>query len=167
MLGLTNLSHIAFQAEEAMDDITEGRRKLDPPTAALLSRTIVQIEVFLEGAVAGTIQEKALLDEVTRSFRRWKGLPEAPPEPEPDSVPDTVAGSDPAVEAAESEPAPMSPLLEREAEVAAEPVDEEFLTSFWPEAQDHLGAIERLLAVGGVLGFRPSPCRACGAAFTR
>jgi chemosensory pili system protein ChpA (sensor histidine kinase/response regulator) len=130
MLGLASLGHIAAQAEEAIEDIAEGRRTPDPDAMGLMNRTAMQIEVYLEGAMTGSVQEKAFLHEVTHAFRRWRGLSEASEQEAPRS------GPPPQAIASGSEPAAGS---------ASESEARELLEAFHLEAQDHLASVERLL----------------------
>ncbi|NIN68743.1 MAG: hypothetical protein GTO63_29465, partial [Anaerolineae bacterium] len=142
MVGLAGLSHIAYYIEETLDEIAAGQLVMNDETAALLGKTVTQIEGYLEGVLTGTLRERPLLAEVTRAYRRLRGLPEEEDEAAVEEVLAEVAGAP--VLAAEEEERPIPPPM---VEVAHhEEISPELTEAFSLEAEDHLRNISTLLA---------------------
>lgn len=76
MIGYSSLSHIAYFAEDILDEVSNGRIKLNQTLATLLQQTIFQIEVYLDGIVTNNLDEKQIFLEVFKCFRRFKNLPQ-------------------------------------------------------------------------------------------
>jgi chemosensory pili system protein ChpA (sensor histidine kinase/response regulator) len=75
MVGLIGLSHIAYQLEEALEDLSTGQLPSSPEALSILRRTVAVIGLYLDGVESGMLREQPLLDEVTRAYRRLRGLP--------------------------------------------------------------------------------------------
>jgi len=142
MVGLAGLSHIAYYIEETLDEIATGQLVMNDETAALLGKTVTQIEGYLEGVLTGTLRERPLLAEVTRAYRRLRGLPEEEDEAAVEEVLAEVASA-PAL-AAEEEKRPIPPP--RVEVVHYEEISPELIEAFSLEAEDHLRNISTLLA---------------------
>jgi chemosensory pili system protein ChpA (sensor histidine kinase/response regulator) len=87
MVGLPELSHIAQQLEETVEDIAGGELRLDEDAGRLLLTTVQLIDSYLDSAATGAASEPPALAEVTEAHRRLRGLPvergraeDAPPE---------------------------------------------------------------------------------------
>jgi chemosensory pili system protein ChpA (sensor histidine kinase/response regulator) len=102
MVGLVALSHVAFYLEEAIEKL--GAEQLVPSknNVALLERVIAQIDVYLDSALSGSIDERQLLAEATRTIRRLHGLPEEKDEEAVEQVISNVVSQTP-------EPEPEKP----------------------------------------------------------
>jgi chemosensory pili system protein ChpA (sensor histidine kinase/response regulator) len=136
------LSHIAYYVEEVLAETAAGQLVMNDETAALLQKTITQIEGYLDGLLSGTLRERPLLAEVTRAYRRLRGLPEEEDEAAVEEVLAEVAGA-PAL-AAEEEERPTTPPT---VEVAHhEEVSLELTEAFSLEAEDHLRDISLQLS---------------------
>jgi chemosensory pili system protein ChpA (sensor histidine kinase/response regulator) len=147
MVGLVGLSHIAYYVEETLEEIASGQLVMNDETAALLRRTITQIEGYLDGVLSGTLREPPLLAEVTRAYRRLRGLPEEEDEAAVEEVLAKVAGA-PALVAEEEQvkAGVKKPAPKPMAEVAHEEISPELIEAFSLEAEDHLRNISTLLA---------------------
>ncbi|NIN64685.1 MAG: hypothetical protein GTO63_08280, partial [Anaerolineae bacterium] len=143
MVGLAGLSHIAYYVEEALEEIAAGQLVMNDETAALLRKTITQIEGYLEGVLSGTLRERPLLAEVTRAYRRLRGLPVEEDEAAVEKVLAEVAGA-PAF-AAEEEERPTTPPMVEVAHYLKE-APPELIEAFFLEAEDHLRNISTLLS---------------------
>jgi len=142
MVGLAGLSHIAYYVEEALEEIAAGQLPLNDETAALLRKTITQIEGYLDALLSGTLRERPLLAEVTRTYRRLRGLPEEEDEAAVEEV--LAEAAPPPALAAEEEERPTPPPT---VEVAHyEEVSPELIEAFSLEAEDHLRNISTLLS---------------------
>jgi chemosensory pili system protein ChpA (sensor histidine kinase/response regulator) len=75
MVGLSGLSHIAYQLEMALEELTAGQLPCAENTATVLVSTIAQIESYLNDLQKGTLREDSHLAEVTRAYRRLRSLP--------------------------------------------------------------------------------------------
>lgn len=82
MVGLAALSHIAYFAEETLEDVESGELVFNQNVVELLISVVSQIEHYLEGLLSGALDEQAILIEIIKTFRRLKGLPEAEDEKE-------------------------------------------------------------------------------------
>jgi chemosensory pili system protein ChpA (sensor histidine kinase/response regulator) len=142
MVGLAGLSHIAYYVEEALEEIAASKLVMNDETAALLRKTVTQIEGYLDSLLSGTLRERPLLAEVTRAYRRLRGLPEEEDEAAVEEVLAEVASA--AALAVEEEEQPTAPPT---VEVAHyEEVSPELIEAFSLEAEDHLRNISTLLA---------------------
>lgn len=75
MIGYSSLSHIAYFAEDILDEVSTGHITLNQNLANLLQQTIFQIEVYLDGIITNSLNEKQIFLEVFKGFRRFKNLP--------------------------------------------------------------------------------------------
>lgn len=142
MVGLAGLSHIAYYVEEALEEIAAGKLAMNDETAALLRKTTMQIEGYLDSLLSGTLRERPLLAEVTRAYRRLRGLPEEEDEAAVEEVLAELA-SVPALAAEEEERPTVPPTVKVP---HYEEVSPELLEAFSLEAEDHLRNISTLLA---------------------
>jgi chemosensory pili system protein ChpA (sensor histidine kinase/response regulator) len=126
MVGLSGLSHIADQLEQALEEVAAGQLGLSDEVATLFLRTLTQIESYLEGAQSGTLHEQPLLDEVARDYQRLRQPPAGPP-----------PGAASELEPAGDSPAPEPP--------PGEEVSPELLEVFALETEDHLRTISTAL----------------------
>ena len=76
MVGLSTLSHIAYLAEEAIEEATEGKLPTTPQTWAAIERAIESIGAFVESAASGKLRERPVVEDVVVRLRRLRGLPE-------------------------------------------------------------------------------------------
>lgn len=141
MVGLTGLSHIAYYVEESLEEIGAGNLKLNNETAAFLRRTVNRIDGYLDGILSGALRERPLLADVTRDYRRLRGLPVAEDEA---AVAELLAqveetGAEKNQESAGTEAAAAEPPPEFEL------ISPELLEAFSLEAEDHLRNISALL----------------------
>ena len=142
MVGLAGLSHIAYYVEEALEEIAAGQMVMNDETAALLRKTVTQIEGYLEGVLSGTLRERPLLAEVIRAYRRLRGLPEEEDEAAVEEMLAEVAGA-PAPVAEEEERPTTPPMVEM---AHYEEASSELIEAFSLEAEDHLHNISTLLS---------------------
>ena len=61
MVGMSGLSHIAYEFETAIDLLMEGKLDADPATFAVLDRATSHVENYLDGTEAGTLDEASLV----------------------------------------------------------------------------------------------------------
>lgn len=148
MVGLSGLSHIAYYVEEALEEIGAGQLAMNDETAALLRKTVTQIEGYLDGVLSGTLRERPLLAEVTLAYRRLRGLPE---EEDEAAVKEVLAE----VEAAPTFEAPVEEMTFLPTQATPVPMVEvtpmedvspEMVEAFLLELEDHLRNVSTLLA---------------------
>ncbi|MBL8796071.1 MAG: Hpt domain-containing protein [Planctomycetia bacterium] len=142
MLGLDSLSRLAWQLEEALDDLGAGKLPPEAEAISLLEQATDLIAVHLDGLLDSRLDETAVEAQATRIFRQLRGGPmdELPAVPE---LPDEVAEPCASEESSDGLSAP---------EASAEPsetdgVSPELLEVFALEAEDHLKNIGTQLAV--------------------
>jgi chemosensory pili system protein ChpA (sensor histidine kinase/response regulator) len=75
MVGLSVLSHVAYQLEESVEEMAAGKTIITDHIVKLLAETLTHIESYLDGALSGLQQDEPFLVEVTRLIRRLRGLP--------------------------------------------------------------------------------------------
>lgn len=75
MVGLAELSHVAYHLEAALEGLAEGGRPMTANEEALYLWTLVQIETYLDAAREGTLPENALREEVERRYARLSEEP--------------------------------------------------------------------------------------------
>ncbi len=75
MVGLSGLSHIAYHGEEAIEEVAAGQLPVGDETLAALRQTVACIGTYLEDFSTGSLQERPLLEEIIRIYRRLRGLP--------------------------------------------------------------------------------------------
>jgi chemosensory pili system protein ChpA (sensor histidine kinase/response regulator) len=76
MIGFAALSHIAYYAEEAIEDVMAGQLPLTPEVIETLLHTVGQIESYVGGLAAGTLAERPIVETTVAKFRRLRKLPE-------------------------------------------------------------------------------------------
>ncbi len=77
MLGLFSLSHISYFMEQVLEEIKEGQIEMNRESALFLSGAACQINNYVNDLLSGRLQERSVLSEVVKSFRRLRGLPES------------------------------------------------------------------------------------------
>jgi chemosensory pili system protein ChpA (sensor histidine kinase/response regulator) len=150
MVGLAGLSHIAYYVEEVLEELAAGQLDMNDGASSFLRQTMDQIEGYLDGVLRGTLQERPLLADVTRAYRRLHGLPQEEDETAVEEVLAEVAGA-PKVEVKDEkrveQPGPGKSAPVPLEEVAYyEVVSPELLEAFSLEAEDHLRNVSGLLA---------------------
>jgi chemosensory pili system protein ChpA (sensor histidine kinase/response regulator) len=117
MVGLSSLGHIAYFAEEAVEDTASGKLEWNAPAFSAMSRTLGQMELYLEQVVAGTLRERPILSEVIKTFRRLRAQPEEGDEAEIQSfLPAGKEDRDAGKSAADRVPAELLETFRQEAE---------------------------------------------------
>ena len=76
MVGLSTLSHIAYLAEEAIEEEAEGKLSASNKTWAAIERAIESIGTYVESAASGELQERPVVKDVVVCLRRLRNLPE-------------------------------------------------------------------------------------------
>ncbi|CAG0941155.1 two-component system, chemotaxis family, sensor histidine kinase and response regulator PixL [Anaerolineae bacterium] len=148
MVGLAGLSHIAFNVEEALEEIAAGQLPMNDQTAALIRETVAQIKNYLDAVWAGTLDEKSLLTEITVAFRRWHGLPETDDAAVVQQVLEQVAKETSPVSTQEADqksvasPKTLTPAFET---LRYDDSSPELVEAFTTEAEDHLRQIDTSL----------------------
>ena len=74
MVGVVGLSHIAFQMEEAVEDIMSGKMKLTADTFRVMSRTIEQFQEYCRSFQEEGVETWEMLKETVLAFRRLRKL---------------------------------------------------------------------------------------------
>jgi chemosensory pili system protein ChpA (sensor histidine kinase/response regulator) len=69
MVGLTGLSHIAFQMEEYLDDIISGKENFSDKAFNTMHRTIDMFEEYCRGYMDSGVASRAMLKETVEAFR--------------------------------------------------------------------------------------------------
>ncbi len=132
MVGLTGLSHIAYTMEEALEEIGAGQLEMNSETAVFLRQTMTAIDSYLDGVLSGALQERPLVTQITKAYRRARGLPA-----EEDET--AVAAALAELEEAAPPPPLRSPAPQPlEPEPQIEDISPELLEAFSIEAEDHL-----------------------------
>ena len=126
MIGLAGLSHMAFYAEQALDELQTGERRLDGPLSALLGTLLDRIDACLDGIGRGDALSSEMLAATVADFRRWRGLP-----PEGDAEELASLGTTAALDVPEPGP--------------SEAAGADLLETFLEEAEEHLQAISAAL----------------------
>ncbi|HEU4391431.1 MAG TPA: Hpt domain-containing protein, partial [Blastocatellia bacterium] len=75
MVGLSVLSHVAYQFEEALEDLAGGRILITDESLILIVNTLAQIEGYLDGVLCGMHQDRPFFVDATRAIRSLRGLP--------------------------------------------------------------------------------------------
>ena len=147
MVGLTGLSHIAYQLEESLEEIGAGNIELDETAVSFLTQSINSIDLYLDGVLSGNLDEKGMVTAVTLSYRRLRGL----------SVDEDVTAVAGILIKLEDEPVtavtPSHPASASTETVLPEPeiedISPELLEAFSIEAEDHMHNIGTQLAALG------------------
>ena len=74
MVGVTGLSLIASQMEEALDDVISGKIELNAKAFMVMSNTVVIFQEYCERLFDGGVDSHVLLKETITAFRRLRGL---------------------------------------------------------------------------------------------
>jgi chemosensory pili system protein ChpA (sensor histidine kinase/response regulator) len=168
MVGLTGLSHIAYQVEEAVEEVTRGSLTADLATFDALESGVAAIETYLNGIRNDRFPGDAFVRQTVSAMRRLRGLPEsddtspaadALPVPNfsafdtvlnlpalPDDNAETVSDGELPIPdfGAMSEQAPVVPALP-EPISGRNDVSPELLEVFRLEAEDHLRVLTSVL----------------------
>ena len=138
LLGVTGLSHIAFQMEEALEDIISGQLPITEEALAVMSRTIDQFREYCNQIFKGVPDERAMLTETVLAFRRLRGFPPDRDEEALGPLLETLSEQEavfleslPKVEPEENAKAP----LPEQSEIELPP---ELMQNFYEEAEEHL-----------------------------
>ena len=150
MVGFAGLSHITYYMEEVLEDLLEEELPYSEAIAPFLLKTLDYVEQYLMGdMLEDQVDETPMLTDVTRAYRRLRGLPVAEDET---AVAAVLAEVERAALEAEMELA--NELLEsgeEDEDIAAFYMDEdllpELLEAFAPEAEDHLRTISTQLTL--------------------
>lgn len=154
MVGLSALSHIAYFAEEALEEIAAGQLEFTPETTTVFLLTVSQVESYLDGMLSETLDERAILVEVVKGFRRLKHLPDT----DDAAAVERLVGSSPQPAPAPKPVVAVKPPVEEHKTLEVKPVistarrtdhiDEaslELREAFLEEADEHLQNITRVL----------------------
>ena len=74
LVGISSLSHIALQMEEALDDIFAGALSFTDEIFEVMVQTVARYEAYSVGLLNGEIDERSLLEETILAFRRLRNL---------------------------------------------------------------------------------------------
>ncbi|NNL41022.1 MAG: hypothetical protein HKO79_00860, partial [Desulfobacterales bacterium] len=74
MVGISGLSLIASQMEEALDDVISGKLKLNGKAFMVMSNTVVIFKKYCERLFDGGVDSRVMLKETITAFRRLRGL---------------------------------------------------------------------------------------------
>ncbi len=141
MIGLQELGHMAYYAEQALDELQLGERTLDAPLAQLLGEQLDRIDACLDGIGRDgrrgqgdprATDSSEMLAATVAAFRRWRGL-----SPEGDAAelaPLLDLSAEPEGERVSSSPSPVRPGIAPD-----------LLETFLEEAQEHLQTISTSL----------------------
>ncbi len=132
MVGLAAFSHIIYCLEEALEDIVAENLSRDKQTFSLVFQTLSQIEIYLDSVTTGSINERVLLEDTTKAYRRLRGLP--------------LEGDQEAVEAVLSEIEDDVQVVDEDDFLDEEGVSPELIEAFTFEAEDHLRNISLQLS---------------------
>lgn len=154
MLGLSALSHMAFLAEEVIEEVASRQLDWNPNTTAAVERVLALCETYLDQLASGALRERPILGEAVIRLRRLRGLAESGDQGEIDLLLGT--GGDPIVEDAVPSPASVG-AAEKRIETARRPVSAaqiqqeyqniplELLDTFRGEAEEIMHAVGGLL----------------------
>ncbi len=168
MVGLTGLSHIAYQIEGLIEELQHGHLPPDGPAVEGVEFGLLAVEEYLRGTQDEGFQEGQLVGDAVRALRELRGLPASDdPTSDGDVLPvpqfdqfdtrdDLPALSDADTLADGDLPAPdfdALPALPEFAPPAAEPprsapkndIAQELLEVFRLEAEDHLRVLTGIL----------------------
>ena len=139
MVGLSTLSHIAYLAEEAIEEATEGKLPTTKKTWAAIERAVESLAIYIESAASDKLQERPIVKDVVVRLRRLRGLPKQG---------DEAVIEELLQEAAESldlgpGDRPGEPPSTNGFEYAS--ISPELLEAFQSEAEEHMQSISTLL----------------------
>ncbi len=151
MVGFAGLSHITYYMEEVLEDLLEEEMPYSEATAPFLLKTLDYVEQYLAGdMLEDHVDETPMLTDVTRAYRRLRGLPVDEDET---AVAAVLAEVERAAQEAEEEFADewLGDEGADDQDIAAFYMDEdllpELLEAFAPEAEDHLRTISTQLTL--------------------
>jgi chemotaxis protein histidine kinase CheA len=74
MVGLSGLSHIAFQMEEYLEDTISGKQKLTDESFNAMHQTIDLFREYCQKYPNGGVKSRVMLEETVAAFRHTRGL---------------------------------------------------------------------------------------------
>ena len=74
LVGLNGLSHIAFQMEEYLEDIIEGKHEFNDETFKTMQKTVDLFKKYCLDYMNGRVMSRAMLKETVLNFRHLRGL---------------------------------------------------------------------------------------------
>ncbi len=74
MVGISGLSLIASQMEEALDDVISGKLELNGKAFMVMSNTVVIFKEYCERLFDGGVDSRVMLKETFTAFRLFRGL---------------------------------------------------------------------------------------------
>jgi len=74
MVGISGLSHIAYQMEEALDDVISGKLELTAKTFMIMSNTVAIFKEYCVRFFDGGVDSRVMLKETITAFQRLRGL---------------------------------------------------------------------------------------------
>ncbi len=77
MIGIYGLSHIAYQMEEALDDIISGELEVSDQVLQAMKETVVRFETYCHGFRDEGVHARDMLRATVLSYRRMRNLPES------------------------------------------------------------------------------------------
>ena len=75
LMGVSSLSHIAYQMEESLEDLISGELAFTDEIFRMMSLTIDHFKKYCRGLFEGGLDEHEMLRETVIGFRRLRGLP--------------------------------------------------------------------------------------------
>lgn len=178
MIGIQGLSNIAFQMEEALDDILAGDLEVTDDAIRAMEDTVRNFQTYCSDYLEKGVSARSMLKKTVLSFRRVRKISEKEDDAVStliDSIPEYEGGAPEtetgelteeeisAVPAIEDEEAAMMAILEAEGEEAewgigpddSEVADvpeilPEFLASFHEEADEHIEDLDK--SIGTLTG---------------
>lgn len=139
-IGLFALSQIAQYQEDALEQLLSGELTWSEQVAQVLQAATLRIGDYLRGITSGHIEERPIVTEVVRAFRRMRNLPE---EDDGRAIETLLSGSEalpPALSPAQEPPSVEMQTLD---EIA---VDDDLWAAFQEEAAEHFTRIAGGLA---------------------
>jgi chemosensory pili system protein ChpA (sensor histidine kinase/response regulator) len=143
MVGLTALSHVAFDLEQIFADIVDGYMVVIDEDFSLFREAISQIELYLDGVLSESFCEEPVISEVNYICRRLRGLPEEDDREVEEGTKDLRIAETPSTVEDDSKES-----LSRTIGVSHyEEISPELLEVFTIEAEDHLRFISTQLGI--------------------
>ena len=81
LVGLNGLSQIAFQMEEYLENIIEGKHEFNDEVFTTMQKTVELFKEYCRGYMNGGVASRAMLKETVLNFRRTRGFPMEEDEP--------------------------------------------------------------------------------------
>jgi len=140
MVGLAPLSHMAYYAEEALEQAATARPETMEDLAAVTRLAVERIGFYLDQVAREGVEAGPLLADVVRAFRRYRGLPAEGDQEEVEAL------LSPAATPVAAEPVgSASHECHQSAESDEDEPFPELLEIFQEEAAEHLQEMSRLL----------------------